>query len=51
MQKTFFANGTMFSEKRCREDIRMIELSLEKLRRNQGVSEQKYDELMQQAAV
>lgn len=46
-----FANGTMFSEKRCREDIRMIELSLEKLRRNQGVSEQKYDELMQQAAV
>lgn len=46
-----FAIGTTFSEKRCREDIRLIELSLEKLRRNQGVSERKYDELMQQAAV
>ncbi|MBI6781615.1 MULTISPECIES: hypothetical protein [Pseudomonas] len=45
-----FANGTKFSEKKCRDDLRLIELSLEKLRRNQGVSERKFDELMQQAA-
>lgn len=45
-----FANGTKSSEKKCRDDLRLIEVSLEKLRRNQGVSEQKFDELMQQAA-
>jgi hypothetical protein len=45
-----FANGENFSEKKCREYLRLMDVSLEKLRRNQGVSELKFNELMERAA-
>jgi hypothetical protein len=45
-----FATCAKFSVKKCREELRLIEVSIEKLKRNQGVSERKFDELMQQAA-
>lgn len=45
------ANVASFSEKKCRDYLAVIEVSLEKLRRNQGVSERRFDELMERAAL
>lgn len=44
------ANVEGFSEKKCKEYLRLIEPSIEKLARNRGVSERKVTQLMERLA-
>jgi len=43
-------NSENYSEKKCRALLSTIEVSIEKLRRNQGESERRFDQLMERAA-
>lgn len=43
-------NSGNYSDKECRERLNEIEVSIEKLKRNQGESERRFDHLMERAA-
>lgn len=44
------ANRERYTEKECKERLTAVEVSLEKLRRNQGEAERRFNQLMEMAA-
>lgn len=48
--KDAHANGGRYSHKECRERIAEVEVSMEMLKRNQGESERRFNQLMDRAA-